>query len=52
VLPRRWRPLFHHIGSLSWLRWADDPQGRWVRYKKAQLRLLERRGKRLLPDLP
>lgn len=52
VLPRQWRPLFHHIGSLSWLKWAGDPETRWIRFKRAQLRLLDRRGSALLPDLP
>jgi glycosyltransferase involved in cell wall biosynthesis len=52
VLPRHWRPLFHHIGSLSWLKWAGDPDNRWIRFKRAQLRLLDRLGAAFLPDLP
>ena len=52
VLPRHWRPLFHHIGSLSWLKWAGDPDNRWIRFKRAQLRLLDQLGAALLPDLP
>ena len=46
VVPRLWRPLFHHIGSLSWLQWADS-SGAWMAYKQAQLRWLEQQGEML-----
>lgn len=52
ALPRPWRWQFHHVGSLSWLRWADDPNNSWMRLKQAKLRLLERWGRRLWPAMP
>jgi glycosyltransferase involved in cell wall biosynthesis len=51
-LPRPWRWQFHHVGSLSWLRWAEDQHNNWIQLKRAKLKLLERWGRRLWPQLP
>jgi glycosyltransferase involved in cell wall biosynthesis len=51
ALPRPWRWQFHHVGSLSWLRWANDQGNSWLGLKRAKLRLLERWGRRLWPSL-
>lgn len=51
-LPRPWRWQFHHVGSLSWLRWAEDQHNNWILLKRAKLKLLERWGRRLWPQLP
>lgn len=52
ALPRPWRWQFHHVGSLSWLRWAEDQHNNWIQIKRAKLKLLERWGRRLWPELP
>jgi hypothetical protein len=52
ALPRPWRWQFHHVGSLSWLRWAEHQHNRWIRLKRAKLQLLERWGRRLWVDQP
>lgn len=52
ALPRLWRWQFHHVGSLSWLRWAEDQHNNWIQLKRAKLKLLERWGRRFWPQLP
>lgn len=49
TVPRSWRPLFHHIGSLSWLKWADS-KGVWAEYKAAQMMLFTRMARDLHPS--
>ena len=51
-LPRPWRWQFHHVGSLSWLRWAEDQHNNWIHLKRAKLSLLKRWGRRFWPELP
>jgi glycosyltransferase involved in cell wall biosynthesis len=47
ALPRPWRWQFHHVGSLSWLQWANASDNSWLQLKQAKLRLLDRWGLRI-----